>query len=896
MTESKRKQFLPGITLLSVATILLGLIVLGFMIQVGNVHAGASFLIGGLFSLPLRPVMFIVPLILISGLVFHLTKKSIYTRAEMICILATLLLAPPIMTEGFWSYIVGGMVTIPQTSDMHKLDGYSDKMWPHGENIVEGALSRNGLEAARQEPRPPSTEREATHLEGEPPAEPYAKGTVGWDELEVDAGESETVPVLSNAGPEDVSTIRIPVPLFKQDKLHLNLNEPYLLTLLARAADLEAESYYYCRVFYDDEDHFATEVFSSREEGEPTYLRPGSFVRKGRYGVEFAAALEDTAFIELGLVGRGSVAFADLALSSVSAVDEIFDGRKVVTQAEYDALPPKLRGRVLVKPDSMFSLAGLKLVLSGGIPFKEWTNPAIFWFGFVGLLLAGTFAIAVIMRKQWIENERYPLPVAQIPIRLLGLDTTDEDELGTGKLPSIWTNRLMWTGFGVTLFWCIMKIWAAYNSSVPNLGINVPIGPYFSDPGWGGMWNVQFKVCSVFLALALFMELNVLLTIVLGFFLYRAQFWVGHSYGLTSTAGYPFNGDQMNGAYLTYALLVIFFTRKYLWLVIKRAIKGGTEPGEAREAMSYRTCLIALVLCYAGIAVWAHWAGIGVAGMLVFYTIMLLIALVAAKLRAECGVPFSTYFPWSVMTIVPLLGGAPLFGPGGFIFIAMVTEIFVIRSFLLLPGLQVEMIELGRRARVVPSHLVTVALLGVLGSLLVGGWFVLSNAYAEGATKGGMGSASMGLKTHWFRTYGSYTKAADQEAAPQEPTTEEATAKQSGGIKPQVWAVAYGAGTVALATILRQFFAGFWFHPIGFLVGGTWMAQEAWGSILLAWLIRFTVLKLGGAATVRNKLMPFATGIFLGGMTAYFIYVVTVSYLKFFVPGTKSVWWSIWAL
>ena len=74
------------------------------------------------------------------------------------------------------------------------------------------------------------------------------------------------------------------------------------------------------------------------------------------------------------------------------------------------------------------------------------------------------------------------------------------------------------------------------------------------------------------------------------------------------------------------------------------------------------------------------------------------------------------------------------------------------------------------------------------------------------------------------------------------------------------------------------------------------MMQEAWGSLLLAWLIRLTVLKLGGAATVRNKLLPFATGIFLGGMTAYLVYAVTVSYLKFFVPGTKSVWWSIWAL
>lgn len=874
MTESSRKQFIPGVTLLSVVTILLGLLVVGFMVQIGNVHAGASFLIGGLFSLPLRPIMFIVPLILISGLIFYLTKKSLYTRAEMICILAALLMGPSLMTEGFWSYAVGGMVTIPRTSNMQQLDGYSEKMWPHGENITEGSLATDQAENAM-----------------------VATGALAWQESEVNAGERISVPVLSNEGPDDVSTLRIPVPLFKDDKLHLFLNEPYLLTLLARAADLEAESYYYCRVFYDDDENFAAEVFSSREEGEPSYLHPGGFIRKGRYGVEFASTVDKNIFLELGLVGRGSVAFADVSLMNVSAVTEMDDGRKVVTQAEYDALSPKLRGRILIRPDSMFSMAGVKLILSGCIPLKEWGNPTLFWLGFIVLLLGGTFSVAVIMRKQWIENERYPLPVAQIPIRLLGLEAGDEANLGTGALPSIWTNRLLWVGFGAALFWCIMKIWAAYNSSVPNLGINVPLSPYFSDPGWGEMWgNVNFKVCSVFLALGLFMELNVLLTLVLGFFLFRAQYWFGYSYGLTSTAGYPFNHEQMNGSYIVYALLVIFFTRKYLWHVIKRAVKGGRREGEEEEAMSYRSCLVGLVLCYAGVAAWAHWAGIGLSGMLVFYTVMLLVSFVAAKLRAECGVPFSTYFPWGLMAIAPMLGGAPLFVPGGFLFMAMATEMFVIRSFLLLPGIQFEMIELGRKARVVPRHMVYVIVLGVLGAWMVGGWYSLSNSYTSGSEVGGMGRSGSANKTHWFRTYGSYIKDADLKAAPQDAVEEAAPARRGGGIRPQTWATLYGAGTVAAVTVLRQFFAGFWFHPIGFIVGGTWMIQEAWGSLLLAWLIRISVLKLGGAATVRNKLLPFATGIFLGGMTAYLIYAVTVSYLKFFVPGTKSVWWSIWAL
>ena len=858
-------------TPLSVVTILVGLVLMGFMIQIGNIHAGASFMIGGLFALPLRPVMFIVPLMLISGLVYALKRKSIYTRAEMVCIFAALLLAPPIFTEGFWTYFVGGTVTIPQTSDMAKLDGLSDKMWPHGENLTGEALNQAAV---------PDT------LE--------VRGKVDWQVFQVGADDHYAAPVLRNERPDGKSAVRVRIPLFADDQLRLFLDEPYLLTVLARAAELEAESYYYCRIYYDDATAFASEVFSSRETAKPSYLRPDGFIRKGRYGVIFGSAAERDVVIELGLVGRGEVAFADLALVNVSVITELFEGRKVATSAQFEALPAKLRGRVLVQPDSMWSLAGVKWILRGGIPFREWSQPAIFWISYLALLLTGTFVIAVIMRRQWIENERYPLPVAQIPIRLLGLNESP-DALATGRLPSIWTSPVMWSGFTITLIWCVMKIWAAYNTSVPNLGINVPLGPYFSDSSWAPAFNgVSLKVASIFLALGLFMELNILMTLVIGYFLFRAQYWFGEAYGLSSMSGYPFAGEQMNGSYLVYALLVIFFTRKYLWGVLVRAVSGSkADPESEPEILSYRACLITLALCFGGVALWADWADIGIAGMLLFYTIVLLISFVAAKLRAECGVPFSTYFPYGILLLVPLFGGAPLIVPAGFFFVAIISEMLVLRSFLLIPGIQLEAIELGRRIRVVPRHMIYVCVLGLLGAWIIGGWFTLSNSYTTG-----IGTAAQVNRTHWFTTYNSYIKSADQSVTAAVASADPAQPGTGDGFKADsaFWATCLGAGSVTLITVLRQFFAGFWFHPIGVLVGSSWMIQEAWGSLLLAWLIRFTVLKLGGAATVRNKLMPFAVGIFLGGTAAYFIYFVTVSYLKFFVPGVKNIWWSLWAL
>jgi len=83
------------------------------------------------------------------------------------------------------------------------------------------------------------------------------------------------------------------------------------------------------------------------------------------------------------------------------------------------------------------------------------------------------------------------------------------------------------------------------------------------------------------------------------------------------------------------------------------------------------------------------------------------------------------------------------------------------------------------------------------------------------------------------------------------------------------------AVTVAI-TFLRQAFAGFWFHPIGFILAPTRLAQNVWGSLLVAWAIRFAVLKLGGASTVREKLRPAAFGIVAAAITAFILFALSL--------------------
>ncbi|NLN02790.1 MAG: hypothetical protein GX174_12935, partial [Lentisphaerae bacterium] len=194
--------------------------------------------------------------------------------------------------------------------------------------------------------------------------------------------------------------------------------------------------------------------------------------------------------------------------------------------------------------------------------------------------------------------------------------------------------------------------------------------------------------------------------------------------------------------------------------------------------------------------------------------------------------------------------------------------------FYLIPGTQFEVIQLGKRLRIQPRSLLYTCLLGVAGGLFIGGWVFLSNAYSYGGDNIRYQWAFNGLD--WFLTQ----FRADLNVA----TTTWLRESEGPTVHVANWGqrtMVFGAVVAMIITLLRQYFSGFWFHPIGFLLGSTYVFECAnWGNLAVAWAIRLIVLKIGGATAVRHKLQPFFVGVFLGAL---------VTLLTFFVINSISV-------
>ena len=820
---------------------LLAMLAMGVLIQYSDITIGMSFASEHTLALP--AIWVFVPLSAVCGVIYLLTRWRVLSRAEMLCVMFCMLISAPLMTQGFWHRAVAVLATNPRMADFDKLDAMNDRLWPHGPNVLDDALRRDNAALT-------------------------TSGNVRWEELDYDAGRRAVLPVLINPGGTNIAVLRLCLPVARNGQAGIVPGEPFVASILVRAPELGSKSRYYCRVRADDRSTF-TEFFAAAAGPKVSFLHRTGFSRVGAYGVKFPEDARERCTLEFGLEGNGRLELAEPKLLSVVALEALYKGRVLVSEAEYEKAPSARRVYMVVKPGRMWSWRGVKFVLQGYIPTRDWAEPVAVWALFIGLILSATLAINIIMRRQWLDSERFQLPMARIPAALLG-----EEDTGTmaGAMPSIWLNRLVWAGFATALVWMLLKAWHGYNPKVPDVAVKVVLRDYFRDPGWGAMFaRWQFEIEGIFLALCIFMELNVLLSLVVGYVIYKSLFWFGEVGGLTVDPNYPYPDSIGMGAYLGYAAILIVLSRKYLWRTLKAAVRG-EGPDRSPEALSYRGAYGLLIAALAGSIGWAYWLGISPGGMFVFVAFLVTIGFVAARLRAECGTPWGYFAPWNLALFMGLLGGVWRFGPQAVLFCFIASFVLGQTVFFLIPGAQMELLGLGKRWNVRPRDLVLCATLGALGGVIIGGWVFLSNAYAVGGDNLSRYQWAFDTKAWHFFSYNLDMTSANNRMLG-------AQAAQAGA-DPAWTAFGLSAALAVVLTLLRQFFSGFWFHPVGFVLCSTNFMDYLWGSALTAWGVRLVVLRFGGAATVREKLQPFFVGVFLGTCTAYLLILMHGAYLK----------------
>ncbi len=854
-SKNQANQTTRGLTLRSFVVTLVSLFLMGIWIEYEeliNTYGGPL----AENSPPNSAVGVVLAVMAIGGLLYLVRRPLRLVAAELVVIYAALVIAAPIMTQGMWHRFFGLVASIPHKGDFKSYESLPPMLWPHGPNLCANGQFRTDLEGY-------------THSGG---------GSITWTNVDRGRKGIWRSPMMSNDG-NTSAVCRLSLSLDRRDaggREVLVAGEHYLVSMLVKASGFSGLSAYQVSLNRGADDEKS--LLTGSQNTRPTMANPEGFQRVGMNALVLPYTLGERISLDIELNGPGQLIVQDVQFFNVQAVEGLFSGRKYVNETRLAALGPNERDFTSVRPAHMFSLAGLKYLVAGHIPLSQWVQPAIAWGLLVGALFMGLLGLNVLMRKQWVDNERFTFPLTILPKSIFAMEN--------GRFV-IFRNWIMWVGFAITLPIVLSKGIHYYVPAFPTIGASsqVDFGSFVTSPtlkaylqnvGIGVSSNTGFSFCV--LAIALLIETDVLFALWSVFLIFQLWNLFGKVFNYTQFAGYPWEHQQSMGGFIAFALMAIVVGRHHLRKVFRAILGRPTDLDQKQEVVSYRTALLMVVAALFLFVGWGIWVQMGVMASLFFFGYLLLCGFAASKIRAEMGAPWGYLTPYYGMQFVAAIGGFAIFQSTGMLVATIAAGFICPTCFLLIAPAQVEMMELGRHFKVKPRDIGAGLTLGMLGGLFIGGFVVLCWAYGFGAVN---------LKTGWpyeqdfyFNGYRVAEGNADRALAA-------GTLHQNPATRPldfvnNVDAKGLGIGAAITGTLafLRAKLAWFPFHPLGYVLASTFFMKACWFALFVAWAIRLLLFRIGGAHVVRRGLVPFCIGMFLACIASILIFDVVGVWMR----------------
>ncbi len=479
---------------------------------------------------------------------------------------------------------------------------------------------------------------------------------------------------------------------------------------------------------------------------------------------------------------------------------------------------------------------------SGVIPWKPWLVPLAAWGVFFLALWITMLAMMAIFQRQWAEKEKLTYPLLYLPVEVTeGLDTR-------ALVADFFRSPVMWIGFGIAFFYNITNIINAYNPGFTALGKYYDIGALFTERPWSAIAPFQIHYRPEMIGFGYLVSTEVALSIWLFYLILRLEAVAAAAAGL-DIAGFPFVQEQGLGSYIAIAIFLVWVARSHIALVIRKAFTGDPAISDEREPMSYRVAVFAFVGGLAVVLAWVNYAGMALWVAALYFALILAVALVYARIRAEVGVPLIWMFPYfqHYKFIKYTFGSAPLQVGGSWRTLTIFTTlVFLSRGYFpALIGYQAEGFRLAEEMRIRPRSMTWLLIIALIVGFYVAIWLHLRAYYMYGS--GGLSSLGgwgYGIAMAEYEQLVSYGK---------------------GHASPDLWRIgATSAGFLATAglTIVRMIFLRFPLHPLAFGMAGSY-GSLIWGSFFIVWLLKSIVFKLGGMSSYR-RLIPGFLGLALG--------------------------------
>ncbi len=462
---------------------------------------------------------------------------------------------------------------------------------------------------------------------------------------------------------------------------------------------------------------------------------------------------------------------------------------------------------------------------------KAWLPKALAWSGFATVLIFVMICINILLRRQWVRNERLTYPIIQLP-----LEMTRTNE-GRG----LFRNKLLWIGFAVAGFVSFvnqMHIWLPIVPSIPVQPVSLT--QYFTTKPWNAVSNLNRTFYPFAIGIGYLMPLDLIVSTWFFHLFWQAERIAGSAMGVSYLPGFPYEESQVTGAWIALLVFSIWIGRKHFSDVIKKIFTRSKPDDEG--LISYRTATLGIITGTAFLIMFCYYMGMSIWLMTLFFIIYFALSTTITRVRAELGPPIHTMHGSTPDEILITFLGTRRIGPQNLTGFGMLHWITGYSNRENPMPIQLEAFKLAERTNTNPSLIPIAIVLSALIGSIAGFWAFLHDGYR------------VGVESYPERTWAASVGFDVLESRIQNPTS----------FQPiSVVFTVIGFAFTTFMLMMRTRFLWWTLHPVGYAVSGEWGIGRIWIPLIIASTCKWAVLRFYGLKGYRQS-VPFFFGLILG--------------------------------
>jgi len=480
------------------------------------------------------------------------------------------------------------------------------------------------------------------------------------------------------------------------------------------------------------------------------------------------------------------------------------------------------------------------------VPWRPWLAPLARWFTFFAAIFAAITSLLTIFRKQWVEHEHLSFPLLELPRRLL--------QPPADHHPTLLRDPVFYSGFFVVFLFHALNVLKAAHLMDKAPGLMFNLDPVLNARPWSALVPLHLHNMPQIVGLGYFVSLEISFSVWVFYWLERIVGMIGISHGY-QIAEFPFLIQQSAGGYVAMGLLLCYIARRHLRQVWRKAFFHDPSVEDSAEPMSYRLALGVLVVTMAYLIIWCTVSGMAWWLAALYMILIMLFALVYARIRAEAGVPYAVLYPLGEPKnlILDALGTLGLVRPLGLRNLVVFSSLsWLARHYYpeFMAAYQMDGLKLADAAPMQRRTMVKVLALAMMVGLVFAFWSHLTAYYVYGENNidygAGGGDPRARVAMMDFSIAESFFWGTPPPAL------------------PHLTAAGVGFLFTTALFIARMMIMNFPLHPLGFLMATCYGAEgPLWWPFFVVWVMKSLIVRYGGAR-LYQRLAPAFIGLALG--------------------------------